>query len=81
MVWAPSELHSPPIGTKISRWSCLTSRWHRGRESYRPLVGLRAKFDVERLTHWLAAPQPPMPRYPFAAEQRRLLAIWLLGRF
>ncbi len=50
-------------------------------ESYRPLVGLRAKFDVERLTHWLAAPQPPMPRYPFDAEQRRLLAIWLLGRF
>ncbi len=48
---------------------------------YRPLVGLRAKWDVARLTKWLAAPKPPMPRYPFDDAQRRALALWLLETF
>ena len=48
---------------------------------YRPLVLLRAKWDVTRLTKWLAAPKPPMPRYAFDDAQRRALALWLLESF
>ena len=45
-----------------------------------PLVGLAAKYDVERLAGYLAAPQPPMPVFPLGAEDRRDLAVYLLAR-
>lgn len=50
-----------------------------GQETYRPLEGLQAKYTIDTLATFLRAPQPPMPAYPFSGEQRRELAIWLLG--
>jgi mono/diheme cytochrome c family protein len=45
----------------------------------RPLAGLARKYDVASLARFLEAPQPPMPAYPLAAEQRRDLAVYLLA--
>jgi glucose/arabinose dehydrogenase len=47
----------------------------------RLLGGLGAKFDRQGLDKFLQAPQPPMPLYPFSAEQRRDLSIYLFTRF
>ena len=49
-----------------------------GAETYRPLAGLGARYDVTSLATYLRAPQPPMPVYPFTAPDRRALAIYLL---
>ncbi|MBY0274468.1 cytochrome c, partial [Candidatus Binatia bacterium] len=48
-------------------------------QTYRPLAGLAAKYDVDALATFLRTPQPPMPAYPFSDRQRRELAIWLLA--
>jgi hypothetical protein len=45
-----------------------------------PLVRLAAKYDVERLASYLAAPQPPMPLFPLEPADRRDLAVHLLSR-
>jgi hypothetical protein len=42
------------------------------------LAGLAGKYDVDALASFLAAPQPPMPRFPLDAAQRRDLAVFLL---
>jgi len=44
-----------------------------------PLSGLAARYDVEHLADFLAAPQPPMPLFPLDAAQRRDLAVHLLA--
>ena len=43
-VWARTRNHSPPIGTEISRGSCLTSRWHRGLR--------RGRFGLQARQEW-----------------------------
>lgn len=50
-------------------------------EGQRPLSKLPSRYSVDSLMRFLAAPQPPMPLYPFDEDQRRLLAIYLLDRF
>ena len=64
---------------QTSGCSRVPRRSRRGSETYRPLDGLRAKYTIESLVTFLRAPQPPMPVYPFADEQRRQLAIYLLA--
>jgi len=43
-----------------------------------PLTGLSARYDVETLSAFLAAPTPPMPLFPLDPAQRRDLAAFLL---
>ena len=45
----------------------------------RPLAGLGRRYSLAALEAYLAAPNPPMPAYPLSAEQRRDLAVYLLG--
>lgn len=47
----------------------------------RPLARLASRYDVASLTSFLAAPQPPMPLYPFDEPQRRDLSVFLLERW
>jgi len=47
-------------------------------ETYKPLEHLARKYTVDSLAAFLAAPQPPMPLYPFDDPQRRDLAVYLL---
>ncbi len=47
----------------------------------RKLSNLARRYDLDRLDLFLQAPQPPMPRYPFTAEERRALSIYLFERF
>jgi glucose/arabinose dehydrogenase len=44
-----------------------------------PLAGLARRYDIETLDAFLAAPQPPMPRFPLDAGERRDLAVFLLS--
>ena len=44
------------------------------------LDGLAARYDVDGLVAFLAAPTPPMPVPPIDAEERRDLAVHLLAR-
>jgi glucose/arabinose dehydrogenase len=44
-----------------------------------PLANLASKYDVASLAAFLAAPQPPMPRFPLDEAQRRALAVYVLG--
>jgi glucose/arabinose dehydrogenase len=44
-----------------------------------PLAKLASKYTIDSLASFLAAPQPPMPLYPFDDAQRRALAIFLLA--
>lgn len=50
-----------------------------GADTYRPLAGLAAKYDLASLARFLAVPQPPMPAYPLDDEERRDLAVYLLS--
>ena len=50
-------------------------------EGHRPLGALKARYTIDSLMRFLAAPQPPMPLYPFDEDQRRDLSIYLLDRF
>ena len=43
-----------------------------------PLVKLAGKYTIESLAAFFAAPQPPMPLYPFDDDARRALAVHLL---
>jgi cytochrome c553 len=45
-----------------------------------PLARLAARYDVERLVRFLAAPTPPMPLFPLSDDERRALAIHLLEK-
>jgi len=47
----------------------------------RPLASLAARYTIDSLVSFLAAPQPPMPLYDLTAEQRRDLAVFLLERW
>ena len=42
------------------------------------LTELGAKYDLASLAAFLAAPQPPMPRFALDDAQRRALAVYLL---
>jgi len=42
------------------------------------LAGLGAKYDLDALVAYLAAPQPPMPLFPLDDAERRELAVFLL---
>jgi glucose/arabinose dehydrogenase/cytochrome c553 len=44
-----------------------------------PLAGLAARYDVEGLRAFLAAPTPPMPAFPLDDAERRDLAVFLLA--
>jgi glucose/arabinose dehydrogenase len=45
-----------------------------------PLSNLSARYDVEALASFLAAPTPPMPAFPLSEQERRDLAADLLER-
>jgi cytochrome c553 len=42
------------------------------------LDGVAAKYSIDSLAAFLAAPQPPMPLFPLADGERRALAVFLL---
>lgn len=44
----------------------------------KPLANLSARYDVDSLARYLAAPTPPMPAYPMSDDERRDLAVFLL---
>jgi glucose/arabinose dehydrogenase len=44
-----------------------------------PLASLANKYAIDSLAAFLAAPQPPMPLYPFDDAQRRAVAVYLLA--
>jgi glucose/arabinose dehydrogenase len=46
-----------------------------------PLVRLAARYDVDGLTAFFAAPTPPMPAPPLDESERRELAVYVLERF
>ncbi|MDG2308782.1 MAG: PQQ-dependent sugar dehydrogenase [Candidatus Binatia bacterium] len=50
-------------------------------EGHRSLADLKARYTIDSLMRFLAAPQPPMPLYPLDEDQRRELSIYLFGRF
>jgi glucose/arabinose dehydrogenase/cytochrome c553 len=45
----------------------------------KPLEGLAGRYDVESLAAFLATPTPPMPVAPLSDDERRALAVHLLG--
>ncbi|MBM4383022.1 MAG: PQQ-dependent sugar dehydrogenase [Deltaproteobacteria bacterium] len=47
----------------------------------KPLTALHARFDLDSLTTFFAAPTPPMPAPPLDEAGRRALAAYVLGRF
>ncbi len=47
----------------------------------RPLDALSERYGVEQLTRFFETPTPPMPVFPLSEEERRALAVHLLGRF
>lgn len=47
----------------------------------KPLAGLSTRYDIESLGQFFTAPQPPMPVFDLDEEERRALAVHLLGRF
>lgn len=47
----------------------------------KPLTGLAAKYSIESLSQFFLAPQPPMPVFALAEEDRRALAVHLLARY
>jgi glucose/arabinose dehydrogenase len=50
-------------------------------EQFRPLDGLRRKYDINSLMHYLQAPQPPMPLFTLSDWERHDLSIFLLDRY
>lgn len=46
----------------------------------RPLRALSARYSTESLASYLLAPNPPMPAYPLAEDERADLAAYLLAR-
>lgn len=59
--------------------ACHIEGHQTGGETLKPLAGLAARYTVDSLAVFLAAPQPPMPLYPFDEQQRRDLAVHLLA--
>jgi glucose/arabinose dehydrogenase len=59
--------------------ACHVAGAQKGGETYKPLEDLRARYTIESLATFLAAPQPPMPLYPFDDSQRRDVAVHLLA--
>ncbi len=43
-----------------------------------PLVGLSERYTQQSLATFFVTPTPPMPVFPLTAEQREVLATWLL---
>ena len=60
---------------------CASCHGAKREDGGRPLGDLSRRYTIDALTSFLAAPQPPMPLYPFDEDQRRALAIYLLERF
>lgn len=50
-------------------------------EHYRPLAGLRQKYDLNSLMQYLKAPQPPMPLFPLSDWELRDISIFALDRY
>jgi mono/diheme cytochrome c family protein len=46
----------------------------------RPLAALTARYTSGSLASYLLAPNPPMPAYPLAEDEREDLAAYLLAR-
>ena len=59
--------------------ACHVAGAQKGGETYKPLENLRARYTIESMATFLAAPQPPMPLYPFDDSQRRDVAVHLLA--
>ena len=47
----------------------------------KPLAGLAARYDIESLSQFFLAPQPPMPVFALEVEDRRALAVHLLTNY
>lgn len=47
----------------------------------KPLSGLSTKYSIDSLSQYFLAPQPPMPVFDLAEDERRALAVHLLTRF
>lgn len=60
---------------------CAACHEEGGGDNYRPLAGLREKYDVASLMAYLLTPQPPMPVFPLGDFERRDLSIFLLDRY
>jgi len=49
-----------------------------GAAAGKALKGLAKRYSVTELQDYFLLPNPPMPKYPLAAEQRQALAVYLL---
>jgi mono/diheme cytochrome c family protein len=47
----------------------------------KPLAGLARRYTLDSLSQFFLAPQPPMPVFALAEEDRRALAVHLLSRY
>ncbi len=46
-----------------------------------PLIGLASKYTIDSLSQFFLTPQPPMPVVELEEDERRALAVHVLGRF
>jgi glucose/arabinose dehydrogenase len=46
-----------------------------------PLAGLTARYGVDDMVRFMAAPTPPMPALELSDEERRDLSVWLLSTY
>lgn len=47
----------------------------------KPLVDIGARYNVETLSAFFARPTPPMPLFPFSAEEKRALSVYLIENY